>query len=88
MNSQGRKRGPVSKQALYSAASAHAHTAIEVLVELMTTGKHEATRVGAAKTLLAKCLPDIKATQLTDADGNNIPITIQINTDKPIPVAK
>ena len=80
MNLQGKKRGPVSKNALYQAASAHAHDAIAVLVELMNNGSHEATRVGAAKTILAKCIPDLKATEVTGGGGVPLQITFTVAT--------
>ncbi len=72
----GNLRGPVSKQALYNAASSHAHDAIAVLVQLMKEGKHESTKMGAAKTLLAKCLPDLKSTELSSEDGKALVLQI------------
>ena len=84
-----KKRGPVSKNALYQAASAHAHDAIAVLVEIMKNSEHDASRIGAARTLLNKCLPDLKATELTGKDGETLNglILIRTNGDQPLQLA-
>ena len=78
MGVQGKKKGPVSKQALYNAASSHAGDAIRVLVDLMNNGKHESTKMGAAKTILAKCIPDLKAQEITGKDGEKLPFSIKV----------
>lgn len=66
---QGKTRpGPVSKNALYQAASSHAVEAIAVLVEIMRNGDSDSNKVGAAKAILAKCLPDLKQTGWGDEE--------------------
>jgi len=57
-------RGPVSKNAIYQKASSYALDALNVLVEIMNHGDSDSNKVGAAKTLLSKCVPDLKATEL------------------------
>jgi hypothetical protein len=60
-----KSRGPVSKNRIYQKASSHAIEAINVLLEIMRNGDSDSNRVGAAKTVLAKCVPDLKATELS-----------------------
>lgn len=54
--------------------AAHAKRAIEVLVDAMNHGENYATKVGAAKTILAKCIPDLKSTELSGEDGKELVI--------------
>lgn len=75
-DSQDKPRGIPSKQVLYQKAAGHAIDAIEVLAKLMYDADNDAARVGAAKTILAKCIPDLKATELTGEGGNEILIKI------------
>jgi len=58
-------RKPVSKNAIYQKASSYAIDAINVLVDVMTNGDNDNARTGAARTLLSKCVPDLKATELS-----------------------
>lgn len=69
---------PIGKTALYNYASKHAKDAIDVLVKTMMNKREQGSvRVGAAKALLNKCIPDLKATEYSDAEGNKlIPIAI------------
>jgi hypothetical protein len=55
---------PVSKNAIYQKVSGYAYDAIKVLVDVMNNGDNDNAKVGAAKTLLSKCAPDLKATEL------------------------
>jgi hypothetical protein len=64
-NRQGEGGGTLSKIAIYQKAAAHALDAIEVLAREMKEGDNSGARVGAAKALLAKCLPDLKSTDFT-----------------------
>ena len=88
MNLQGKTKGskPVNKQALYSAASAHAVKAIRRLAELVES-KNEPVAVSASKALLAKCLPDLKASEIYGKDGDKLEGLILIQTDKAVKVA-
>lgn len=51
---------PVGRQVLYSMASRHAEKALLRLVELLDS-KNESVALGAARTLLDKTLPSVKA---------------------------
>ena len=72
----------MSKIALYNKAKYHAPRAIEVLAEAMEKGESYAVRVGAAKVLLAKCIPDLKATEFKGSDGSPLQITFTVATEE------
>ena len=67
---------PTKKQALYQIASGYGKEAIETLVEIMRNGDNDGVRLGATKTLLAKCVPDLKATEITASEQENLIIKI------------
>ncbi len=68
MNNEEAKQGGVrGRQGLYAYASKYSKEAIDTLYLLMTTSKNEGIQLGAAKALLNKCLPDLRAAE------NNIP---------------
>jgi hypothetical protein len=74
--SQGKPGGVASKQHLYQLTAAHAKEAIQTLLLAMRNGENYATKVGAAKTILAKCIPDLKATELSGVDGKELVIRL------------
>lgn len=74
-NKRGRPRLP-NRQGLYAQTAKHAEAAIGVLVTLMSS-RNENIRLGAARTLLDKCLPDLKAVDLkTEEDKQPIQVTV------------
>lgn len=68
--------GVISRQTLYQVASKYSKDAIEKLYDLMMHSKQESVQMGAAKTLLDKALPDLKAMELTGEDHGAIQIRI------------
>lgn len=61
-----RKGGVISRAALYRKLAGHAERAIEILAEEMEKpSRMSGVRVGAAKVILNKVLPDLKATDVT-----------------------
>jgi len=60
-----KKTGVKTRKILYAEAAKYAPRAIEVLVHLMESAKQESVRIAAAKTLLAKALPDIKMLEIS-----------------------
>lgn len=70
----GRPRTP-NRQGLYAKAAKHAELAIGTLAELLNS-PNENIRLGAAKALLDKCLPDVKAVEMDQATDNNLKINI------------
>jgi len=68
MTDEVKKGGVPSRSQLYTMASKYAPEAIEKLKQLMTCGT-PAVEMGAAKVLLAKAIPDLKAMEITGAEG-------------------
>ena len=64
-----------SRSQLYAMFSPHAELAIETLVKACSNG-NPSVRVGAAKTILAKLVPDLKSTEITGQDGQQFTINI------------
>jgi hypothetical protein len=69
------KGGIKSRQQLYAMFSPHAELAIETLVKACSNG-NPSVRVGAAKTILAKLVPDLKSTEILGQDGQQFTINI------------
>lgn len=69
-----------TRDILYAEAAKYAPRAIEILAEIMEKGDNDNSRMGAAKTILAKAIPDLKSIELTGE--NNAPIQIRIVEDK------
>ena len=65
-----------SRQGLYALASTYSRAAITTLADLMQNAKQESVRMGAAKALLDKALPDLKTTEFTGEGGQDIVIRI------------
>lgn len=80
MSTKPRKGGTPKREILYSEAASHAPRAIEILVELMEKGDNDNVRLGAAKTILAKAIPDLKSMELTGANGDAIKIIVSTGT--------
>lgn len=69
-------KGPIVRRSvLYAKTAKHAYKAINVLVSLLDS-QNEAIKLGAAKTLLAKTLPDLKAEEITGKYGSPIAVRI------------
>lgn len=68
-----------TRQGLYAAAAVHAFEAIKVLSELMNSADNDSVRVGAAKTLLAKAIPDLKALEISGDDVRPLIIKLDDN---------
>lgn len=72
-NNGGRPKIP-NRQGIYSKAVKYAQKAIETIVALLDSN-NEAIRLGAAKALLDKIIPDVKAAAPQE---DATPISIQI----------
>lgn len=68
--------GPINRQGLYAYVSQYTKEAIDVLVEIMRTTRNESLKLGAAKAIIDKNLPDVKAVEITGQDGG--PIRVQL----------
>lgn len=78
--SDSKHPGPMNRTGLYAYASKYTKEAIDVLVEMMRTTKNESLKLGAAKALLDKNLPDLKATEITGEDHG--PLLIKIISEQ------
>jgi len=67
-NKPGRPVIP-NRQGLYAKIANHATAAIDVLVELLHS-PNDNIRLGAARTLLDKCLPDMKSLSVSGSEDN------------------
>lgn len=74
MIDEAKKGGVKGRQGLYAYASKYSKEAIDILYLLMTTSRNEGIRLGAAKALLNKCLPDLKAAENYIPERVSIPI--------------
>lgn len=68
------KRHPkqLGRKALQEIARPHGVEAIETMVKLMRDGDNDNVKLGAARSILSKVLPDLKATELTGKDGKDL----------------
>lgn len=63
------KRGGVKNRgSLYAVAAAHSKEAIDTLYDLMMNSKNDNVRLGAAKAILDKSLPDLKPSEGIEYD--------------------
>mgnify|MGYP001575305773 CR=1 FL=1 len=74
-----KKGGNPSKKELYAKASKHSTRAIEILVDLMEHGDNDNVRLGAARVILSKSIPDLRAMEITGTEGE--PIIVKIIGD-------
>lgn len=75
-NNEINKPGVQSRAGLYQFASKYAREAIDKLYFLMTTSKNESVVLGAAKAILNKSLPDLKAIELNNPEDKEIKVEI------------
>jgi hypothetical protein len=68
--------GPISRQVAYSKASSHFKDALDTVIDVMKNSKNDNARLGAANTIIDKVVPDLKATEFTGENGNEILIKI------------
>jgi len=73
---------PVSKQAAYNKASSHFYEAFETILNVMRTSENPSDKIGAAKLIINKVLPDLKATELTGEDGGRIKLDVSAVLEK------
>lgn len=76
---EAKKGGSPARDVLYSEAAKYAPRAIAVLVDIMEHGDNDNARMGAAKAILSKAIPDLKSIE-ADIRGNE-PLVIKIVPD-------
>lgn len=73
--------GPMNKAQLYSYVQQYSREAVDVLLDIMRTTRNEGMRMGAAKAVLDKCIPDLKATEITGEEGGAVLIRLITEAD-------
>lgn len=64
------KGGPqISRADAFKKASTHFREAFEVIVKVMRESTNPSDKLGAAKIIINKVLPDLKASEITGAEG-------------------
>lgn len=76
ISNQRKKRGVPSRKELYARVAPFAKMAIKTLVDIMRSGDTDAVRLGAAKVILAKVLPDLKAEEVREEQGRPLGVVI------------
>lgn len=70
--------GPVSKNKLYQKASSYSMEAIDTLVRHMRS-PNSSISMGAAKTLLNKALPDLKAVEVSGDERAPLKVVLRMD---------
>jgi hypothetical protein len=70
---QANTGGVPNRGSLYAVAAAHSKDAIETLYDLMKNSRNEGIRLGAAKAILNKSLPDLKSSDVPDEVNSDTP---------------
>lgn len=69
---------PISKQVAYSKAASHFMEAFDTILEVMRTSRNPSDKLGAARTIINKVIPDLKAESLVDDEGNTYKVLLDI----------
>lgn len=62
----------LSRKALMEMTRPYAEQALQITVDLMNNSANDSVRLGAAKTILNKVIPDLKAVELNGGDGEKL----------------
>lgn len=62
--------GVPNRGSLYAVVAAHSKEAIKTLYDLMKNSNNDGIRLGAAKALLNKALPDLKQNDISEEDDS------------------
>lgn len=71
-----------SRKKLMEIARPHAEEALKVTVDLMYNAPNDSVRLGAAKTILNKVIPDLKAVEVSGEDGQNLEVVLVYKPSK------
>lgn len=63
-SNETKKGATPPREILYAEAAKHAPKAIDIIVYLMEHGDNDNVKLGAAKTILAKAIPDLHETEV------------------------
>ena len=85
-----KKKGTIPNQgSLQAYLQNFTKEAIDGIVEILRTTRNENLRMGAAKIIIDKSIPDIKALEISGTDGRPIEIIIveDVNNNNEIPTS-
>ena len=84
---KAKKGGPPNQGTLQSYLQNFTIEGIDAIVEILRTTRNESLRMGAAKIIIDKSIPDIKAIEISGTDGGPIEIVIveDVNNNNEIP---
>jgi len=80
MTDEPNNGGTPSRKGLYAKTAKYFGEALDVLVNEMRKGDNSNARIAAARTIVNKVLPDLKATELTGAEGEAMKVLVTIQT--------
>lgn len=63
---------PINKQAAYSKAASHFMEAFDTILEVMRTSRNPSDKLGAAKLIINKVLPDLKSVEVESDTATRI----------------
>lgn len=70
--------GVPNRGSLYAVVAAHSKEAIETLYDLMKNSKNDGIRLGAAKAILNKSLPDLKLSEMPEETSSDPPAFVEM----------
>ena len=68
---------PTDKATLQSYLQRYSREAIDAIINILRTTRNESLKMGAAKVIIDKSIPDVKAVEITGKDGQ--PFTLYID---------
>ena len=71
----------MSKAQLYAYVQQYSKEAVDVLLDIMRSSHNEGLKMGAAKGLLDKCIPDLRATEITGEEGGAVLVRLITEAD-------
>lgn len=74
-----KKGGPPPRSGFYSLVSQYTEEAINKIVDIMRNSRNESLKFAAARSIIDKTIADVKAVELTGANGE--PLTVSIKLD-------
>jgi len=63
---------PISKNAAYQKAASYFKEALDTCVQVMRNSNNDNAKLGAARTIINKVLPDLKASEISGKDGKEL----------------
>jgi|SRR3990167_1375367 len=77
--SEQKKGGPPSRTGFYSLISQYTEEAVNRLVDIMRNSRNESLKFAAARAIIDKTIADVKAIELTGANGEPFSVSIKLD---------